>query len=466
MPDVVVVGGGITGLAAAWFLREAEPGLAITLVESAPRLGGKIGTTQWLGVPVEVGPDTFLARVPGAVELCRALDLGDDLVAPAVSRALLWTRGRLRSFPEGHVLGVPARLGPVARSGVLSPAGLLRTSLDLVLPRRPLGPDPSVADVVAARFGREVVDRLVDPLLGGVHAGSTDRLSIASVAPAVAEAADRSRSLFLALRSAASPAARSDERTPRPVFLSVRGGLGRLVERLSERLDGVDVRLETQVKGLSRTGNGTWRVSCAGGPDMEASAVVLAVPAFAAAALLRTLSTEAAVELGSVRHASVVTVTFAYRGGAVPDLPAASGFLVPAVDRRLMTACTFLTQKWPDLSRSRRVLFRASAGRATDERAMELDDQTLATKLHGELAQAVGLRDEPEDFRVVRWERAFPQYECGHRDRIARIEQVLRVAAPGLTLAGAAYHGLGIAACVRDAEQAAVRTAKELVARS
>jgi oxygen-dependent protoporphyrinogen oxidase len=245
MTDVVVVGGGITGLATAWYLRQADPDLSVALLEASDRLGGKIETTEWMGVPLEAGPDTFLARVPAAVDLCHQLGLGEDLVAPATWRAYVWTRGRLRPLPEGHVLGVPGRLGALARSGVVSRPGLARAGLDLVLPRHRFSDDPSVAEVVGARFGREVVDRLVDPLLGGIHAGTTERLSLASVAPAVAEVASRSRSLLLGLRG------RVAQPPSGPLFLSLRGGLGRMVERLVDRLEGVDVRCRVEVESLA-----------------------------------------------------------------------------------------------------------------------------------------------------------------------------------------------------------------------
>jgi oxygen-dependent protoporphyrinogen oxidase len=455
MIDVVVVGGGITGLATAWYLRQADPDLSVALLEASDRLGGKIETTEWMGVPLEAGPDTFLARVPAAVDLCHQLGLGEDLVAPATWRAYVWTRGRLRPLPEGHVLGVPGRLGALARSGVVSRPGLARAGLDLVLPRHRFSDDPSVAEVVGARFGREVVDRLVDPMLGGIHAGTTERLSLASVAPAVAEVASRSRSLLLGLRG------RVAQPPSGPLFLSLRGGLGRMVERLVDRLEGVDVRCRVEVESLAAGPTGGWRVG-----GLNAASVVLTVPAFVAAPMLSGICPAATPDLEAIRYASVVTVTFAYRPEAVADRLDGSGFLVPAVDGRLMTACTWLTAKWPDRARSGRVLLRASAGRVTDQRALGLDDQTLAACLHRELAEAMGLREEPEDFTVARWPRAFPQYDVGHGARVARMEAALAEAAPGVTVAGAAYHGLGIAACIQQAEAAAARTLKQLLTRS
>ncbi|MEW6152707.1 MAG: protoporphyrinogen oxidase [Actinomycetota bacterium] len=459
---VSIVGGGITGLATAWYLRQYAPGLAVTVWDASDRLGGKLRTGSLDGVAVEAGPDTFLARVPWAVELCRALGLEDELVAPATGRAYIWTRGRLRPIPEGTVLGVPARLDPLARSGIVSPAGLARAALDLVLPTSGpaaggvAGADRSVADVVGGRLGREVVDRLVDPLIGGIHAGRADRLSLAAVAPQVAGPAAHGGSLMRALRGSLppptpTPAARAGPEgygTPGgPLFLGLRGGIERLVERLVERLGGPELRLGAPVRSLDDLGRGP---------------VVLTVPAFAAAPLIEPRSADAAGELAAITYASVVTVTLAYGEDALASGPLdGSGFLVPRVDGRLITACTWLTSKWPHLAEGRPglVLLRASAGRAGDDRAMELDDAELVDRVHAELVEAMGLRSAPRSHFLTRWPRAFPQYDVGHQARVARIESALAADAPGVTVAGAAYRGVGIAACIQQARQAALSLA-------
>jgi len=426
---VAVLGGGITGLATAWCLRQTAPDLAVALYEAGDRLGGKIRTASLAGVPVEEGPDTFLARVPWAVELCRRLGLEDDLVEPATSRAYVWARGALRPLPPGTVLGVPARLGPLARSGIVSPAGLARAAFDLALPRRSQGEDPSVAVVVGGRFGREVVDRLVEPLIGGIHAGRADRLSLTAVAPQVAGAAASNRSLMVGLRRMApSPGG--------PVFLAVRGGMGRLVDRLVERLDGVEVRLRTPVSSLD---------------ELDAGAVVCTLPAPAAA---RLLPGPAAADLAGIPCASVATATLAYPESALARPLDGSGFLVPGIDGRLMTACTWTSAKWPASKPEGLVLLRPSAGRAGDDRALSLDDDTLVDRLHAELVDAMGLRARPVAWLVSRWPSAFPQYDVGHQARVERIDAALP---PGVVLAGAPYRGVGIAACIRDAERAAAK---------
>ena len=450
MPDparVAVVGGGITGLAAAHYLRRA--GVSVTLVEAGDRLGGKIRTLDLDGVPVEAGPDTFLARVPFAVDLCRELGLGAELVEPATGQAWLWIGDRLRPLPERHVLGVPTAPVPLVRSGVLSPAGVARAALDLVLPRTSYGPDPTVAEVVGRRMGREVVERLVDPLVGGINAGRADSLSLAATARPLAEGAARSRSLALGLRQA--------RRGPGgPVFLGLAGGLQRLSDRLAQDVD--DPRLRTAVRSVTRApaGHG-YRLECAPGPNLEVDAVVVTVPAFAAAGMVAALSPVAAEHLDAIRHASVVTATLAYHPSAVPRPLEGSGMLVPRVEGRLLTACTWSTTKWPALAAGGLVLLRASSGRDGDDRAMELDDDEVVRRLHDELTEALQLREAPVSSLVSRWPRGFPQYEVGHRARVEAIETALGADAPNVVVAGAAYRGLGIAACVEQAKEAARR---------
>ncbi len=434
------MGGGITGLATAYYLRTRHA-LDVTVIEASDRAGGKIRTDDLAGVPVEAGPDTFLARVPWAADLCRELGLGDDLVEPATSNAFVWTRGRLRPLPPGLVLGVPTNLGHLARSGLVSPAGMARAALDLVLPRRGHGPDPSVAEVIGARFGAEVVDHVVEPLLGGINAGRADRLSLAATAPQLADAAHAHRSLLLGLRAPVSSG---------PLFQSLRGGLGRLVDRLREH---VDVRTGMPAGAIDRGADGRWQVG-----DLVADAVVVTVPAFAAAPLLENASPAAAAELRAIDYASVAIVTLGYAPSTVPALPDGSGFLVPRTEHRAITACTFLTSKWPDLAKSGLVLLRASAGRIGDTRALELDDPVLVECLHRELAEAVGVTKPPVTTRVDRWPLGFPQYEPGHLERVARIEAAI-AAQPGLAVAGAAYRGLGLAACVRQAGEVAANIA-------
>ena len=441
MKTVVIVGGGITGLAAAWYLTTADDAPAVTVLEAGDRFGGKIRTEPFAGVPVEAGPDTVLARVPWGLDLLHDLGLDADVVAPATGRAFVWAQGKLRPLPDGLVLGVPADIGPLAASGILSPMGLARAGLDLVLPRRDRGPDPTIADVIGGRFGKEALDRLVDPLLSGINAGRADHLSLAATAPDVAAVAATSRSLLLGLR------ARRGAHPPdpsQPVFASVRGGLGRLVERLTEALTerGVDLRTDAPVTDLD-------------GLRRDVDAVVLTIPAHVAAPLVAPHSPAAGAELAAINHASVAVVTFAYPDGAVAHPLDGSGFLVPRSHGWLLTAGTFVSSKWPALKPEGQVLLRASAGRAGDDRVVRLSDDELAAALHHELAIALGIIGEPAGVRVDRWPRSFPQYDAGHQARVARIEAALADDLPGVLVAGAPYRGVGIASCIRQAREVA-----------
>jgi oxygen-dependent protoporphyrinogen oxidase len=460
--DVAVVGGGITGLAAAWELSGRTAGddpARVTVLEAGARLGGKIDTLELAGQPVDAGPDAFIARVPDAVALCQELGLGDELISPATNAALIWTRGQLRRLPDDTALGVPTRLRTLAASKIVSIGGVARAGLDLVLPADRSTDDRSVAALVDSRLGREVRERLVDPLLGGIHAGSTEHLSLAATAPQLDVARCEHRSLQRGLR----PSAREPAAAPDPVFLTPRGGLRRLVEGLATQLAGrgVEQRTGVPVEKLDRS-DGRWQLSTPQG-FVEADAVILAVPSFVAADLVAPLLSGAASELGAIEHASVVLVTLAYPAAAVSMTPGVSGFLVPRVDGRLMTACTWLSAKWPHVRRPGQILLRVSAGRSGDERALDLADDELVARLRTELDDAMGITAPPDAVTVGRWPRAFPQYQVGHLERVAGIQAAL-APQPGLAVAGASYEGVGIPACIGQGRRAARAVLDQLAA--
>ncbi|HLG63588.1 MAG TPA: protoporphyrinogen oxidase [Ktedonosporobacter sp.] len=457
MPEplrVAVVGGGIAGLSAAYYLtrhNENSP-QHITLIEADGRLGGKISTEPFADMPLDRGPDAFLARVPWVTKLCRELGLESELIAPATGKTWIWTRGRLRELPEGLVFGIPTRILPIARSGILSPRGVMRAGLDLVLPRTSLPEDPSVAQVVGSRFGSEAVERLVEPLLGGIHAGRADRLSLAAVVPHLVAATQQHRSLIAGLRKQRAPANTSDA----AIFLSLSGGLERLVERIKKELRDVDVQLNNPATSIMRRQDGRYCIKCANGPDVIADGIVLGVPAWEAANMLQSSVPEAASELREVQYSSVAVVTLGYEPSAFPRPLDGSGFLAPRVDNHLHTACSWATNKWPELRRSGLIILRCSTGRLGDDRPMKLDDDELVKRLHGELVEAMGVQAYPVKTRVARWPRSFAQYESGHKARIERVEAKL-AELPGIILAGSAYHGSGLAACVHDGELAATQ---------
>ncbi len=457
--DVVVIGGGITGLAAAYFIGRDRPGTTVRVLEASPTAGGKIAGAEVAGIAVDTGPDAFLARVPGAVELAGELGLGDELVAPATGTAYVWSRGALRALPAGLVLGVPSQLRPLIASRIMSARGIARAALDEVWSRRvdESDGDPSVANAIGRHLGREVVERLVDPLLGGINASDCDRLSLASAAPNLSAAA-RSPRLMHALRASGAAAQRgqigvSEER---PVFLAPRTGIRRLVAELSGR---VGVTTNAPVTSLERRED-SW-VLQAGGSTVRARMIVLATPAAVSARLLAALAPLASRELSGIRTAPVALTLLAYPAGSV-TLPPGSGMLVPRPENRLVTASSWWNQKWPHLDTHGHVLIRASAGRDGDTRFTELDDTALVEALHRDLADMIGVGARPVDARVTRWTNGFPQYDSGHGARVERIDSALAASAPGLTLAGASYRGIGVPACVRDAQRAASATVAAL----
>jgi protoporphyrinogen/coproporphyrinogen III oxidase len=456
-PRVVVVGGGIAGLAAALEVRRRRPDASVVVLEASGAVGGKLRGSEVGGVVVDEGADSILARVPDAVDLVRDVGLGDTLVAPATTAAGLWTRGEHRPLPARTVLGVPADLRALAGAGVLSRAGTARAAVEPLLPGRPPQGDVAVGALVARRFGREVVDRLVDPLLGGVYAGRADDLSLQVTLPQLARTVGASRSLAAAARAALPAPGKASG----PVFQGLPGGLGRLPPVVAAA-SGAEVRLRTTVRGLERTPGG-WRLVTGSAADpgrVEADAVVLAVPAAPTARLLRGLSPTAAESLGALEYASVALVTLVLDG---PAPGRGSGFLVPAADGRLIKAVTFTSRKWSHLSGGPAVL-RASVGRSGEAAVLQRDDEDLLDAVRRELLAAVGPLPPVLGARVTRWGGGLPQYPVGHLERVARARRVLE-GLPGLALAGAALDGVGIPACVRSGRAAGAAVAGALPAR-
>lgn len=461
VPHVAVIGGGVAGLAAAYFLRRAAGDrLRVTVFEGASEVGGKLRVSDVAGVPVDEAADAVLTRRPEGEDLIRAVGLGEEVVPVGTARAGVWSRGALRPLPEGQIMGVPGDLAGLARAQVLSAAGLARAPLDLVLPRTPVATDVAVGAYVASRVGVEVVDRLVDPLLGGVYAGHAGLLSLDATLPQLSGAVRSQRSLLEGARAVRAEIPRANG----PVFTTLRSGLGALPPAVA-RASGAEIRTGTTVRELSRTPDG-WALTAGSGGAPEsvtADGVVLAVPAAPASRLLLREVPTAAAELESIDYASVATVTLAYRRSAFPVPPEGSGYLVPSVEGRAVKAATFTTNKWPHLADAAAdtVIVRCSLGRYGEEHTLQRPDAELVATAMTELAEVTGVQELPVDSRVSRWGGALPQYAVGHVQRVARIRDAVATA-PGLAVCGAAYDGLGIPACVASAESAAGQVAREL----
>ncbi len=464
---VVVVGAGISGLAAAYALRSAARPTRVTVLEASPQIGGKLRVGDLDGLPVDEGAESVLARRPEALDLLRAVGLGPDLVHPATTAASVWSRGSLRPLPTGTLMGVPTDLRSLAASGVLSLRGLLRVPLDHALPATPVDGDVSIGSYVRARLGGEVSERLVEPLLGGVYAGQADELSLAATVPALSQLLSGEHSLLRAATAARRGSAGADPpaRPPAPVFASVRGGLGRLPAAVAAA-SGAQVRTGATVRAVVRSTRG-WRLTVgptAAPETVDADAVVVAVPSAPAARLLDRVAPVAARALREIPYASVAVGSYVYPAAAFPRLPPGSGFLVPPVEDRLVKAATFLTSKWSwlaDLAGSDRVVVRASVGRYGDEADLQRDDDDLLAAAASDLAAMTGAVAGPLASRLSRWGGGLPQYLVGHLDRVTRIRLAVGPV-PGLELCGAAYDGIGVAACVAGGQEAATRVLAEL----
>jgi protoporphyrinogen/coproporphyrinogen III oxidase len=464
-PRVAIVGGGISGLAAAWFLRRASPDLELVVLDSGATPGGKLLLAELAGVGIDVGAESFLARRPEAMDLARAVGLTDRLTHPATMSASIWSRGTLHPMPGGTLMGVPSV--PADARGVLDEAEIAWAEGERDRPMEPTLEDISVGEFVSARVGSAVVDRLVEPLLGGVYAGHAYRLSLRATMPQLWEAAKVGESVTAAAQRATSIASLDHI----PVFAGVVGGVGALAEELVKDLlaHDVQIRSATVVSNLGRTvlnsGLG-WALTTGPAPApilYQADALVIAVPAAPAARLLEPLVPDAARELETIAYASMAIVSLALPRRGLPSLPG-SGFLVPPVDGRAVKASTFATNKWgwvadvaPDL-----FILRASLGRIGEEALLQRSDIDLVRLVLADLADALGGQlPSPIDSHVQRWGGALPQYAVGHLDKVARIRAaVARV--PGLEVAGAAYDGVGIPACIASGRQSAEATLTHL----
>lgn len=458
---VVVIGGGIAGLTVAYrLLRAPQNGRAVDVLvlEAESRPGGKLRTVRLGDIQLEEGADSFVVRKPAAVELCRELGLAEDLVTPAARGASVLTRGRLVPFPRRSAFGIPADPEELLRWPGLRPSARLRATADLVLPVRRGEGDESVGGLVTRRMGRAVTDVLVGPLLAGIHAGEPDSLSVQATFPELRAWERRHGSLIRAARASLRSEGEKEREDRPPLFATVWSGLSTVVDTLQRALGPARVRLKTSVTGLRRSAHGY---------DIETAeevhrgdAVVLAIPAFEAARLLSRMTPAASRELEAIPYVSTGVVSLVYPEGTAPLLPNETGFVVPT-STGVVAACTYLSRKWPREGYGDRAVLRCFVGRAGQQQPLELGDAELVLAVRREVEPALGLQVPPAKVRVTRWQRAMPQYEVGHLERVSRIEEAVSNA-PGIFLTGSAYGGVGIAACVESASHVAKKVLEHL----
>ncbi|MFT7601967.1 MAG: oxygen-dependent protoporphyrinogen oxidase [Acidimicrobiales bacterium] len=440
-PSVAVIGGGLAGLSAAFDLHRG--GVDVAVYEASDRWGGKVWSSLVGNRLVDAGADSFLARVPQGRALCADLGLVDELTSPvAPVPAYLHRDGHLHPLPAGTMLGVPTDLDVLIGGNLISPAGIARAKDDLHLPGTALDDDISVGAFFRERLGNEITERLIDPMVGGINASDIDRLSLRSASPQLAAAASAGSSIIRGLAEArARVGATLGSAGAAPVFHGLPGGIARIVDRLVEELPPTAVHLGADVSLEA----------------LDASRVILATPAPAAAALLADVSPTASELLSQIDYASVAQVTVELPRGAVDPVLDASGVLFPRVDGLLITACTWFSTKWAHYATSDSVLIRMTCGRFGDDRHAAFGDEQLAATLLAELGTVIDISDGPTAQRVHRWNNALPQYAPGHGSRIEAIVAALAADAPHIELAGAAYRGIGIPATIDSGRQAASR---------
>ncbi len=448
--DVVVVGGGIAGLAAAHRLATTRPNLRLCLIERGLSLGGKIATETVDGFVIEGGPDCFLAMKPAGVALCRQLGLEDSLrgTDPANRRSYIKRAGSLNELPAGLTGLVPSRIAPLLTTKTLSVRGRLRCGMEYFVPRMNGGTDETIAEFTKRRFGQEAYDWLVEPLMAGIHAGDGRHLSLAATFPQLHELEQRNGSLLRTMF-----AERKRQASTASAFLTPEGGLGQMVETLTQTMPDVDIRRGVTVDEVTQPENG-FQLSIEGGAPISARTVVLATPAFAASTLLRRIAPDLATALGKIPFVSTAIVTLAYAESQVDRKLDGSGYVSPRAEGGPVVACSWTSSKFTHRAPPGHVLLRLFIGRAGQDQVVNEPRATLVDLARQEVAITLGARGEPLLARVTAWPNALPQYNVGHLDRVTQIEAAVEKI-PGLALAGASYKGVGIPDCIQSGWDAA-----------
>lgn len=458
MKRIAILGGGISGLAAAFALEELRRSgsdLEYVLYEASTRLGGVLRTEEIDGCLVEAGPDSFITEKPWATDLCRSLGLSDQLIGSndADRKTYILTNGRLVEIPDGLMFMVPTKILPTGLSPLFSWKAKLRMARELFHPPRAVDHDESVAAFVERHYGSEMVDRLADPLLSGVYGGEAANLSVRAVLPRFAEMERTHGSLGRAMLAARKKMASGPRKPAPPLFTSLKNGMQYMAESVVTRLTPSALVVNTSVQAI-QAGEGEGWVVSAGMQSDRFDRVIIALPAPAAAQVLRLASRELSAELAAIQYSSSITVGLGYDRAVRESLPPGFGFLVPRSEGKKLLAATFVHNKFPHRAPEDRALLRCFFAARNAEDVWALTDGQIVQLVREELQQILGLRAEPLFARVYKWRSAMAQYGVGHLDRLDRIES-LRKQLPGLALAGNAYRGIGVPDCVRSGREAA-----------
>ncbi|MCC6491419.1 MAG: protoporphyrinogen oxidase [Pirellulales bacterium] len=463
---VAIIGGGITGLAAASWLQSRMPAVRIQLLESRDRLGGVLQTTRTGGFLIEAAADGFLVNPPSAVELCRRLGLEDSLIATNEKgrRALVVCRGRLQPIPDGFTIMAPSRLTPLLRTPILSTAGKLRAGLEAVIPRGGDAEDESLARFVERRFGRELLDRLIQPLISGIYTGDLERLSVEATMPRLRRMEQQHGSLLRAmLAQRRKPAADAGSGARYGQFATLRDGMSTLVDALARRLPQDAIQLSSPVSQVMLTGDGRWRIQVGGSQArrLDVDGLVVATPSYRAAELLGNVDPPLAAELAKIEYASCAIASLGYRRTQVGAPLDGFGFVAPLIEKRNILSCSYASLKYEGRAADDALLLRVFIGGACQSDLLQLSTPELLALAHREVAELLTIRGEPILEHLVRHHRVMPQYHVGHCHRVERIER-RALQLPRFALAGNALRGVGAPACIQSGEKAAEYIAARL----
>ncbi len=465
MRNVIIVGGGISGLAAAYHIQERlskdDKPPTCTLIDDQKRLGGKILTERHNGFIIEAGPDSFITQKPWALDLCKKLGLTDRLIPTnqEQKKIYVYAGGRLHPLPEGLVLMVPTRLVPFLASSLISPLGKLRMAMDLFIPARKDTSDESLADFARRRLGQEALDKIVEPLMAGIYVGKAETLSLASTFPRFRDLEKEYGSLIRGLMAKRGETARKSEaerQSPLSMFMTLKGGVGEMAEALVTKLDRIRLEIGKRVREVrpSRQTDTAYEVVMEDSTSMMANAVILTTPAFVTASLIETLNPSLAQELRQIPYVSTATLSLAYKQSECRHPMDGYGFVVARNEGRKIMACTWTSTKFPNRAPKDHTLIRCFVGGEGQGPLVDLDDEAMVQMVREELKITMGMDAPPIFTRVYRWRQANPLYNVGHLDRMARLETLLKQH-PGFFLTGSAYYGVGIPDCIHEGTRTA-----------
>ncbi|TDL35530.1 protoporphyrinogen oxidase [Jeotgalibacillus sp. S-D1] len=462
---IVVVGGGITGLTAAYTIqkksRHEKLDLDITLVESSHRLGGKIQTAQKEGFVIEKGPDSFLERKESMARLIKEVGLADRLVPNSTGQSFILMNDKLHPMPGGAIMGIPTQIKPFMTTDLVSMTGKLRAGADFVLPRSKERGDQSLGGFFRRRLGNEVVENLIEPLLSGIYAGDIDQLSLMSTFPQFHKMEQDHRSLISGIKktnpSAAQPKKQLGPTRKKSLFLTLTSGLQSLIDTLEEHLDQTSILKGVKVESIEENAQGPHRYSLKmnSGETLEADSIIFSVPHFVASSIFQ--KQHILTEFKDVPATSVATVAMAFPQEAVTGVPDGTGFVVSRNSDYTITACTWTHNKWPHTTPEGKVLLRCYVGRSGDEAVVDLADDQIEEIVLNDLNNIMGVSAKPDFTIVTRWKKAMPQYTVGHKQRLAKVRAELESNFPGVYLAGGSYDGIGLPDCIDQGESAAAK---------